>query len=25
LGQVQSISPHNLNWQGQMGLLYFSR
>jgi len=25
LGQVQTISPHNLNWQGQMGLLYFSR
>ncbi len=25
LGQVQTVSPHNLNWQGQLGLLYFSR
>jgi hypothetical protein len=25
LGQVQSISPNNLNWTGQVGLLYFSR
>jgi hypothetical protein len=25
LGQVQSISPHHLNWTGQVGLLYFSR
>ena len=25
LGQVQTISPHILNWHGQMGLLYFSR
>lgn len=25
LGQVQTVSPHSLNWQGQLGLLYFSR
>jgi outer membrane scaffolding protein for murein synthesis (MipA/OmpV family) len=25
LGQVQTISPHSLSWQGQLGLLYFSR
>lgn len=25
LGQVQSISPHQLNWTAQVGLLYFSR
>jgi outer membrane scaffolding protein for murein synthesis (MipA/OmpV family) len=25
LGQVQTVSPHSLSWQGQLGLLYFSR
>jgi len=25
LGQVQTVSPRSLNWQGQLGLLYFSR
>jgi len=25
LGQVHTVSPHNLNWTGQVGLLYFSR
>jgi hypothetical protein len=25
LGQVQSVSPGSLSWQGQLGLLYFSR
>ena len=25
LGQVQTVSPRSLSWQGQLGLLYFSR
>lgn len=25
LGQVHAVSPQNLNWTGQLGLLYFSR
>lgn len=25
LGQVHSVSPHNLSWSGQLGVLYFSR
>ena len=24
-GQVQTVSPHSLSWQGQLGVLYFSR